>query len=49
MFGSDWPVCVLADDYARVWAETNRALEGRPRHEIDAILGGTAARVYTIT
>jgi L-fuconolactonase len=49
MFGSDWPVCVLAGDYARVWAETNRALEGRPRHEIDAILGGTAARVYNIT
>ena len=48
MFGSDWPVCVLAGDYARVWAETNRALEGRPRHEIDAILGGTAARVYNI-
>ena len=49
MFGSDWPVCVLAGDYAKVWAETNRALEGRPRHEIDAILGGTAARVYNIT
>ena len=49
MFGSDWPVCVLAGNYARVSAETNRALEGRPRHEIDAILGGTAARVYTIT
>jgi L-fuconolactonase len=49
MFGSDWPVCVLAGDYARVWAETNRALEGRPRHESDAILGGTAVRVYTIT
>jgi L-fuconolactonase len=49
MFGSDWPVCVLAGDYATVWAETNRALEGRPQHEIDAILGGTAARVYNIT
>ena len=49
MFGSDWPVCELAGDYATVWAETTRALEGRSRHEIDAILGGTAARVYTIT
>ncbi len=49
MFGSDWPVCTLAGDYATVWAETNRALEGRPRHEIDAVLGGTAARVYNIT
>ena len=48
MFGSDWPVCTLAGDYATVWAETNRALEGRPQHEIDAVLGGTAARVYNI-
>lgn len=48
MFGSDWPVCVLAGDYARVWAETNRVLEGRPPAEVDAILGGTAARLYRI-
>jgi L-fuconolactonase len=48
MFGSDWPVCVLAGDYAKVWNETNRTLEGRAQAEIDAILGGTAARVYRI-
>jgi L-fuconolactonase len=48
MFGSDWPVCILAGDYARVWQETNRALEGRSPAEIEAILGGTAARVYGI-
>jgi L-fuconolactonase len=48
MFGSDWPVCVLAGDYAKVWNETNRALEGRSQAEIEAILGGTAARVYRI-
>jgi len=48
MFGSDWPVCVLAGDYAKVWNETNRALEGRAQIEIDAILGGMAARVYRI-
>src|SRR5438876_7779154 len=48
MFGSDWPVCVLAGDYASVWRETNRALEGRTAHERAAILGGTAARVYRI-
>ena len=27
MFGSDWPVAVLAGDYAKVWAETNKALD----------------------
>jgi len=48
MFGSDWPVCVLAGDYAKVWVETKQALEGRSETEIDAILGGTAARVYNI-
>jgi len=48
MFGSDWPVCVLAGDYAKVWAETNRALARRPQPEVDALLGGTAARVYGI-
>jgi L-fuconolactonase len=48
MFGSDWPVCELAGGYERVWTETNRALEGRPRTEIDALLGETAARVYGI-
>ena len=48
MFGSDWPVAILAGDYAKVWEETNKALAGRPQAEIDAILGGTAAKVYRI-
>jgi L-fuconolactonase len=48
MFGSDWPVCLLAGDYARVWAETNRALAGRSNDEITALLGGTAERVYKL-
>lgn len=48
MFGSDWPVCTLAGDYAKVWNETNTALAGRPQSVIDAILGGTAQRVYRI-
>jgi L-fuconolactonase len=50
MFGSDWPVAILAGDYAKVWAETNKALdelgvEGAARA---AILGGTAATFYGI-
>ena len=48
MFGSDWPVCTLAGDYAQVWRETNRALAGRAAAEIAAILGGTAVRVYRL-
>jgi len=46
MFGSDWPVCVLAGDYQQVWTETNKALEGHSQPEIDAILGGTAKIFY---
>jgi L-fuconolactonase len=48
MFGSDWPVCTLAGDYAKVWDETNQALVGRTSAEIDAILGGTAEQVYRL-
>jgi L-fuconolactonase len=48
MFGSDWPVAILAGDYAKVWKETNRALADRSTDEIDAVLGGTAAEFYDI-
>jgi L-fuconolactonase len=49
MFGSDWPVSILAGDYKKVWAETQTALQGRGQDQIDAILGGTAAKVYRIS
>jgi L-fuconolactonase len=48
MFGSDWPVCVLAGDYAKVWTETNHALAGYSQDEIDAVLGGTAEKFYRL-
>lgn len=49
MFGSDWPYALLSgDDYATVWRETNRALDGASDQDLDALLGGTAARVYNI-
>ena len=46
MFGSDWPVAVLAGDYAKVWAETNKCLADLPNEEKDAILGATANSFY---
>ena len=49
MFGSDWPVAILAGDYAKVWEQTNLALQGRSSAEIKAVLGGTAANFYKIT
>ena len=46
MFGSDWPVCLLAGEYAEV-VEIVRAHCGRLSvGEQAAIWGGTAARVY---
>ena len=50
MFGSDWPVAVLAGDYAKVWAETNAALDelGVEGDDRDAIMGGSAARFYDV-
>lgn len=48
MFGSDWPVCVLAGDYQRVWEETQRALSSYSQEAQDAILGETAVKVYRL-
>ena len=50
MFGSDWPVAILAGDYAKVWTETGRALDelGVQGTERAAILGDTAAAFYGI-
>lgn len=48
MWGSDWPYGLLAGDYAKVWRETNRALADRTQGERDALLGGTATRVYRL-
>jgi len=50
MFGSDWPVAILAGDYAKVWAETNMALDrlGIQGADRAAILGGNAAALYSI-
>jgi L-fuconolactonase len=49
MFGSDWPVCTLAAAYAQWWGAINNILARYSAREVDAILGGTAARVYRIS
>ncbi|HEY4569750.1 MAG TPA: amidohydrolase family protein [Kribbella sp.] len=48
MFGSDWPVCLLAATYADVvqTAETLTAGLSTPDHE--AVFGATATRVYNL-
>jgi L-fucono-1,5-lactonase len=48
MYGSDWPVCTLAASYEQVWELANTLIADLAPAERDAILGGTAARVYGI-
>jgi L-fuconolactonase len=46
MFGSDWPVCLLASDYASVLALAQTLVSGLSDTERAAVLGGTATRAY---
>lgn len=49
VWGSDWPVCLLASSYDR-WVETtDRLLEGLSSEEKDAVLGLNALRAYGLT
>jgi Predicted metal-dependent hydrolase of the TIM-barrel fold len=49
MLGSDWPVCTVAADYARVVSLVTDYLADRPAEERDAVLGGNAQRFYNLT
>jgi L-fuconolactonase len=46
MFGSDWPVCLVAASYARVLDALREALPPLSPTELDEVFGGTAQRVY---
>ena len=46
LWGSDWPVLLLAGDYPRWRAATDQLLAELSDDERDQVLGGTAARVY---
>jgi L-fuconolactonase len=48
MFGSDWPVCLLAADYPEVVATAEALTAALGAAERDAVFGGTARRVYRI-
>ena len=49
LFGSDWPVCLLAGQWKQVLAGFTQALGAQPVELREKILGGTAARVYGLT
>jgi L-fuconolactonase len=48
MWGSDWPVLLLRDDYAGWLAKAKRMLAGAPDRDIEEIFGLTACRFYGI-
>jgi len=48
MFGSDWPVCTLAAEYADVIAIVRDFLTPLAAAEREAILGGNATRFYSL-
>jgi L-fuconolactonase len=50
LFGSDWPVCLLAAGYGEVVAATTEALEraGLGPAERDAVFGANARRLYRL-
>jgi L-fuconolactonase len=48
LFGTDWPVCVLAAEYARVVNATRALIAELSASEQAAILGGNAARIYQL-
>ncbi len=50
MLGSDWPYALLAGgSYAQVWRGLRATVDQLTDPDRDAVLGGTAARVYGLT
>lgn len=49
MFGSDWPFALLgATSYTQVWEGVRTTLDALSVDELDAVLSGTARRVYRL-
>ncbi|HUR06234.1 MAG TPA: amidohydrolase family protein [Nonomuraea sp.] len=48
MFGSDWPVCLLAADYERVVSAADELCAGLSAGERTDVFGGTARRAYRL-
>lgn len=48
MFGSDWPVCLLACDYGKWFATAQHLASQLSANEQDQLFGGVAAKVYSL-
>ena len=48
MFGSDWPVCLLASNYKKWFETTQDLLAELSASEKELVFGGVAARIYSL-
>jgi L-fuconolactonase len=48
MFGSDWPVCLLAASYDQVWESFHLLLAGLSKTERNAVFGENATEFYRL-
>ena len=48
MYGSDWPVCLVAGDYQQVFDALQQNLAGLSDRQREEIYCGTAARMYSL-
>ena len=48
LFGSDWPVCLVAGSYQQVFDAARAALGALAPAEVEAIFGGNATEVYRL-
>jgi L-fuconolactonase len=48
MFGSDWPVCLLASSYKKWFQTTQDLITGLSLSEKELVFGGVAARIYSL-
>ena len=48
MFGSDWPVCLLAAGYRQVLDLATELTAGLAEHERTAVFGASAKQVYRL-
>jgi len=48
LFGSDWPVCLLAEDDGNPWDLCQRATTALSADEQAAIYGGNASTLYRL-
>ena len=48
MWGSDWPICLLVDDYRGTWQVLDRLLAGAGDENRDKVFGQNAIRFYRL-